>query len=97
MATYRVLCISGSGRTGSTLLSILLSQNADCFNLGQSRDLWKAYRKNDQCSCEQTVKNCSVWKEVIGNLVKDNPDFKVKDVQNDMRQFIDRISTLSVE
>ena len=41
MDKLKVIAISGSGRSGSTLLSLLLSQDNSVFNLGQMRHLWQ--------------------------------------------------------
>ena len=43
MDKLKVIAICGSGRSGSTLLSLLLSQDTSVFNLGQMRHLNRAY------------------------------------------------------
>lgn len=63
----RILCVSGSGRSGTTILSILLSQNNDVFNLGQSRDFSRAYVKQAMCTCDKKMGACDIW----SNLVQD--------------------------
>jgi len=60
----RLIAISGSGRSGSTLLSLLLSQDTTVFNLGQLRHLWRAYEHDDACSCGETLRSCEVYGEV---------------------------------
>lgn len=62
----KIIAISGSGRSGSTILSILLSQNDDVFNLGQSRDFWHAFG-NARCSCEALMTECRVWSSAVAN------------------------------
>jgi len=57
----KVIAISGSGRSGSTLLSLLLSQHYDVFNLGQNRHLWRSYENDEPCSCGETLRGCSVY------------------------------------
>lgn len=71
MNPARVLCISGSGRSGSTLLSLLLSQNEDVLNLGQFRDLWKAYQENRGCSCDHPLQQCPQWSTAIEAALPD--------------------------
>lgn len=63
----RILCVSGSGRYGTTILSILLSQNNNVFNLGQSRDFLRTYAKQAMCTCDKTMCACGIW----SNLVQD--------------------------
>lgn len=70
-----VITISGSGRTGSTLLSLLLSQAEGVFNLGQMRDLWQAYIANASCSCERQLQQCAVYQPVLTrSLEGDTPE-----------------------
>ncbi len=61
MDKLKVIAISGSGRSGSTLLSLLLSQDTSVFNLGQMRHLNKAYDKNSPCSCGDNLQDCDVY------------------------------------
>lgn len=57
----KIIAISGSGRTGSTLLSLLLSQHESVFNLGQMRHLWRAWNDNAPCSCQHPLQECPVY------------------------------------
>jgi hypothetical protein len=57
----KIVAISGSGRSGSTLLSLMLSQDRRVFNLGQLRDLWRALDLDAPCSCGQTLRHCAIY------------------------------------
>ncbi|MBN2907013.1 MAG: sulfotransferase [Rhodobacteraceae bacterium] len=61
----RIVAISGSGRSGSTLLSLLLSQSDRAFNLGQHRHLPAAWRDDAPCSCDQPLHGCTVYAPVM--------------------------------
>lgn len=61
MHRRKIVVIAGSGRTGSTLLSLLLTQHRGVFNLGQLRDLWNAYADDAPCSCGHTLSACPVY------------------------------------
>jgi len=61
----KVVAISGTGRTGSTLLSLLLSQDTSVFNLGQLRHLWRAFENNDSCSCGDDLQSCAVYGRAV--------------------------------
>jgi hypothetical protein len=61
----KVITISGSGRSGSTLLSLLLSQDQQVFNLGQLRHLWRAFETNASCSCGDTLQSCAVYGQIV--------------------------------
>lgn len=61
MHRRKIVLISGSGRTGSTLLSLLLSQHREVFNLGQLRDLPEAWGKDAPCTCGRTLTTCPIY------------------------------------
>lgn len=60
----KIIAIAGTGRTGSTLLSQLLSQHPEVFNLGQLRHLPRAFEDNAPCSCQRPLQTCAVYGEV---------------------------------
>lgn len=62
----KIIAISGSGRSGSTLLSLLLSQDARVFNLGQLRHLWRSYADDEPCSCGQSLSHCQIYGDKVG-------------------------------
>jgi len=64
MHRRKIVLISGSGRTGSTLLSLLLSQHRDVVNLGQLRDLAQAWGQDAPCTCGRTLTTCEVYSQV---------------------------------
>jgi len=57
----KVVTIAGSGRSGSTILSLLLSQDSSVFNLGQMRDIWTAWNDDAPCSCGHGLRGCPVY------------------------------------
>lgn len=63
----KIIAISGSGRSGSTLLSLLLSQDTYVFNLGQLRHLWRAYADDQACSCGQKLNRCLIYSDNVGD------------------------------
>ena len=63
----KVIAISGSGRSGSTLLSLLLSQDARIFNLGQLRHLWRSYADDEPCSCGQNLQQCPIYGHIVAD------------------------------
>lgn len=72
------MLISGSGKSGTTILSLLLSQHDDVFNLAQSRDFWRGFAKDVPCTCSKMMSECDVW----GTIARDafpgwaSPDFE---------------------
>jgi len=65
----KVVAISGSGRSGSTLLGLILSQPEGVFNLGQVRDLWTAWSVDATCSCGRTLKTCDIYGDLVPRVL----------------------------
>jgi hypothetical protein len=61
----KVIAISGSGRSGSTLLSLMLAQDPAAFNLGQLRHLWRAFEQGEPCSCGARLSQCSIYGKIL--------------------------------
>lgn len=54
----KIIYVSGSGRTATTMWSILISSQLKIPNLSQSRDYFKAVSRKQECSCGQTAYKC---------------------------------------
>lgn len=64
-ATVRVLYIGGWGRSGSTLLDLILGQAPGVFSAGEVREIWQSgLVENRPCGCEQPFRDCSFWQAV---------------------------------
>lgn len=58
----RVLFIGGLGRSGSTLLELILAQSADVCALGEVVHLWeRAIRNDERCGCGARFSACPFW------------------------------------
>ena len=57
----RIVTVAGSGRSGSTLVGILLAQDPAAFCLGQMRHLWQAWAEDAPCTCGRSLRGCPVW------------------------------------
>lgn len=69
----RVLYIAGTARSGSTLLADLLSQNLDALNVGELKYIWdRGLLENWKCTCQESFKNCSFWRQVMDSLSRKN-------------------------
>ncbi len=64
-ATVRVLYIGGWGRSGSTLLDLILGQAPGVFSAGEVREIWQSgLVENRPCGCERPFRDCSFWQAV---------------------------------
>ncbi len=69
----KLVVISGSGRTGSTLLSLLLSQSQTVFNLGQLRDFAQSFVQGATCTCGISLRDCAIWSQVAQQTFGKSP------------------------
>ncbi len=63
-----VLYISGSGRSGSTLLERVLHASGQTFSAGELHVLWRLPLEKITCSCGQRLTNCRIWPEILGHF-----------------------------
>lgn len=65
MESVRVLFIGGWGRSGSTLLDLLLGQAPGVFSAGEIREIWQSgCVENRPCGCGQAFRSCPFWSRV---------------------------------
>ncbi len=62
MARYISIC--GSGRSGSTLVNLLLGSHPGVISLGETTNLLRSVTENRQCTCRQHVKTCVFWNDI---------------------------------
>lgn len=64
-ATVQVRYIGGFGRSGSTMLDLMLGQAPGVFSAGEVREIWQSgLAENRPCGCEQPFRDCSFWQAV---------------------------------
>ena len=64
-----VIYIGGYGRSGSTLLGRLLSQELNAFDAGELASIFTTVDHSEQlCGCGQTIEKCEFWQRVTGIL-----------------------------
>lgn len=75
----KVIFIGSSGRSGSTLLEMLLGQIPGFFPVGELSNIWdRGFGENQLCSCGKPFLECDFWqavrKEAFGNTNPKNTD-----------------------
>ena len=64
-APVRVLYIGGCGRSGSTLLDVMLGQIDRFFSVGELRFIWqRGLVENQLCGCGLPFRDCPFWQAV---------------------------------
>jgi hypothetical protein len=87
-----VLFISGTGRSGSTLLDRLVSTHRHFCSIGELRFIWeRSYGQNQLCGCGLPFHQCSFWKEVSYNAFGVDPADVDQTAIIKLKESIDRI------
>ena len=61
----KILYIGSAGRSGSTLLDLMLGQGEGMFSTGEVRYLWdRGYLANELCGCGDPFRRCLFWQRV---------------------------------
>ncbi len=60
-----VVYIAGVGRSGSTLLEMILGQIDGFVSVGELRYLWRVLSENHKCGCGTPIRGCAFWNQVI--------------------------------
>lgn len=63
-----VVYIAGYGRSGSTLLDVLLGMHADFLGGGELTWLFEEAQKGSSCTCGQSIPECTFWGQVFQDV-----------------------------
>jgi len=74
MTRPSILFIGGSGRSGSTMLDILLNQHPAVSAVGEVHRLANYYLQGEECTCGEMVSECPYWTQVIDGLTVANEE-----------------------
>jgi len=70
----KVLYIAGNGRSGSTLLDVVLGQVAGLFAVGEVRNVWDyGLIENRFCGCGVPFRECPTWSAVFRDELMASP------------------------
>lgn len=81
-----VVYIAGYGRSGSTLLDLLLGNHPMIFGAGEVTDFPNAWANGWQCTCGQRYAECAFWQKVIEQLFAEFPDLNLMTAQRMVRK-----------
>jgi hypothetical protein len=63
-----VVFLAGLGRSGSTLLEMMLAERLGAVAVGETRYLWeRGIARGELCSCEVSVPECPFWTSVLAH------------------------------
>ncbi len=90
-----ILYIGGAGRSGSTLLDIILGNMPGFISLGEVLDFWQhANQDKMRCGCGEMLSDCPIWSEVIKAL-SDVQGINFQDAVH-LKNQLDRTRTLPI-
>lgn len=67
----QLIYIAGSGRSGSTLLDLLLGRHPRIAGVGEFTRFSDWLAHNDPCTCGAPVRECAYWLEILGDVGED--------------------------
>ncbi|MDH5694172.1 MAG: sulfotransferase [Gammaproteobacteria bacterium] len=77
MKTGRVVYIMGSGRSGSTVLEVLLANSPDAVGVGElSHVIEDGFIKNKKCSCGEEFRKCGFWGRIVARVESERRDWE---------------------
>ncbi|MEM2768827.1 MAG: sulfotransferase, partial [Candidatus Pacearchaeota archaeon] len=93
----KIIFIAGAGRSGSTILDIILGEGENCFSVGELRQIFLYFLpKESLCSCGNTYKTCRFWSEVLFNVFGKN-DFSSAEINvlSKLHKIVEKIPILN--
>ncbi len=63
-----IVCILGYGRSGSTLLDLLLGSQAGYVSTGELVNLYREVERDELCSCGRHLSECTFWSQVLKSV-----------------------------
>jgi hypothetical protein len=66
VSPLRVVLVAGAGRSGSTLLTLLLGSLPETFAVGELRYLWqRCVVERRLCGCGRPLPECALWQSIL--------------------------------
>ena len=68
----KVLYVAGNGRSGSTLIDVILGQVPGFFPVGEVRNVWDyGLAENRPCGCGVPLRRCPTWSKIFREHLSD--------------------------
>lgn len=84
----KIIYIAGDGRSGTTLLESILSNNESCIAVGECNRFWTRFVENTSCcGCGSPIRNCELWNAVHQRLSDEFSDYDPLTFQNEIINF----------
>lgn len=75
----KVLYIAGNGRSGTTLIDLILGQLDGFFTVGELRGIWDwGFIENVNCGCGLPFKDCDTWQAIVLSAFEGCPEIDAR-------------------
>lgn len=75
----KVIYFTGSGRSGSTILNIILDNHPEIFGGGELQNMGAVFNDKKTCSCGEATVNCEFWSQVMQDWKEKISDSTIKE------------------
>lgn len=84
-----IILIAGTGRSGSSLLEMLILQRINACSVGELKYLWhRGFIRGELCACGRPVTDCAFWRSV-GDVLADGLGDNYREVEG-LRRRVER-------
>jgi hypothetical protein len=73
-----LIYVLSNGRSGSTLLDLLLGSHPNIWTLGEAQRLHWELKANNVCGCGAPISDCPFWKRILPNLSFDEHIYPIE-------------------
>lgn len=86
----KILYIGGYGRSGSTILELILGQVDGFFPMGEVRYIWeRSFIDNQLCGCGKKFQECEFWNKVEKEFFGNENNIDIGEISQ-LRHIVDR-------
>ena len=79
----KIVFVAGAGRSGSTLLDLLLGSAPGACAVSELRHIWRlGFVENEYCGCAERFSACPFWRAVVEHAFGTMPAFDADDIDH---------------
>jgi hypothetical protein len=75
----RIVYVAGYGRSGSTLMDMMLGAHPDAFGMGELARIFDYTLAGERCSCGEAYRACTVWGPVLERVLAGVPGLTLEE------------------
>jgi len=75
----QIVYIAGYGRSGSTILDMLLASHPHVMGAGELARLFDQWLANHTCSCQKPIRECEFWQPIFDTFMQSMPNISIEE------------------